>query len=145
MMDQSKDSMGFQWHGSQFVKVTIAFVISFVAIASLFSSSTGSLEGSPVVGQSAAPTNRTLIAYSVDYEMDKARGEKTVEHYGESMRPIVKQAIKNNENNPNSKDTAENTYRRESPLNDLLPERIGQFFSKEDLLDMRSTDDPQER
>ncbi|MGI8934394.1 MAG: hypothetical protein ACR2FS_10000 [Phormidesmis sp.] len=137
--------MGFQWHGSQFVKVAIAFVISFVAIASLFSSSTGSLEGSPVVGQSAAPTNRTLIAYSVDYEMDKARGEKTVEHYGESMRPIVKQAIKNNENNPNSKDTAENTYRRESPLNDLLPERIGQFFSKEDLLDMRSTDDPQER
>ena len=144
-MDQSKDSMGFQWQSSQFVKVTVAFVISLAAIAGLFSSSTDSLEGNPVMGQSAAQSDRALIAYSVDYEMDKARGEKTVEHYGESMRPIVKQAIKNNENNPNSKDTAENTYRRESPLNDLLPERIGQFFSKKDLLDMRSTDDPQER
>ncbi|MEM8502828.1 MAG: hypothetical protein AAF716_06705 [Cyanobacteria bacterium P01_D01_bin.1] len=85
-----------------------------------------------------------VIAYSVDYEMDKARVEKTIEHYGEPVRPIVEQAIKNNENNPDSKGTAENTYQRESPLNLLLPEQLGDSFSKEDLLEMSGTDDPNE-
>ncbi|MGC1308700.1 MAG: hypothetical protein WA885_15855 [Phormidesmis sp.] len=97
------------------------------------------------VGLAIIPAAGSAIAYSVDYEMDKARGEKTVEHYGEPVRPIVEQAIKNNENNPNSKSTAENSYKRESPLNDLLPERLGQFFSKDDLLEMRNTDDPTSR
>lgn len=82
------------------------------------------------------------IAYSVDYEMDKARVEKTIEHYGDPIKPIVEQAIKNNENNPQSKDTAENTYKRKSLLNPLLPEQIGDSFSKEDLLEMTGTDDP---
>jgi len=85
------------------------------------------------------------IAYSVDYETDKARGEKTVEHYGEEMRPIVQQAIKNNEENPDSKSTADNSYKRESPLNELLPERLGKDFSTTDLLEMRDTEDPKDR
>ncbi len=89
----------------------------------------------------AAPQG-DAIAYSVDYEMDQARVEKTIEHYGEPVRPIVEKAIKNNENNPNSKDTAENTYKRESPLNSILPEQIGETFSKEDLLEMSGTDNP---
>ena len=95
-----------------------------------------------VCGLSIAAPHGDAIAYSVDYEMDKARVEKTIEHYGEPVRPIVEKAIKNNENNPNSKDTAENTYKRESPLNSILPEQIGEAFSKEELLEMPGTDDP---
>lgn len=136
-----------RWCGSQIVRVTVVLLVGF-AIASLANSPIPGLASRTVTGQllqNVSQPNRTLIAYSVDYEMDKARGEKTVEHYGESMRPIVKQAIKNNENNPNSKDTAENTYRRKSLFNDLLPERIGRFFSKKDLLNMPNPDNPQGR
>jgi hypothetical protein len=97
-----------------------------------------------VVGLVIGVASEGAIAYSVDYEMDQARVEKTIEHYGEPVRPIVKKAIENNENNPNSKDTAENTYKRESPLNPLLPEQLGETFSKEDLLEMSGTDDPNE-
>ena len=77
----------------------------------------------------------TLVAYNVDYEMDKARAEKTIEHY-EGMEPIVDQAIKNNEENPDSKATAENSYQRETKLNDALPESIGEEFSQAELSDM---------
>ncbi len=94
------------------------------------------------IGLIVFPLSSDAIAYSVDYEMDKARAEKTVEHYGESIRPIIEDAIDNNENNPDSKATAENSYQRESPLNRLLPKRLGKFFSKKDFLDMSGTDDP---
>ena len=52
------------------------------------------------------------------------------------MKPIVQQAMKNNEDNPNHKSTAENTYQRESPLNDVLPKKMGKSFSEDDLADM---------
>ncbi len=81
-----------------------------------------------------------LVAYSVDYEMDKARAEKTVEHYGEPIRDIVEDALENNEENPNSKSTAQNTYQRESPLNDVLPKKIGDSFSQKELSDMQRDD-----
>lgn len=97
-----------------------------------------------VVGLVMGISSGDAIAYSVDYEMDQARIEKTIEHYGEPIRPVVEKAIKNNENNPNSKDTAENSYKRESPLNSVLPEQLGETFSKEDLLEMTGTDDPNE-
>ncbi|MGB3572677.1 MAG: hypothetical protein WA783_16050 [Phormidesmis sp.] len=93
---------------------------------------------------SASDVSDRWIAYSVDYEMDKARGEKTIEHYGEGIRPIVEQAIENNEENPDSKPTAENSYQRESPLNDLLPDKIGQDFSEADLLEMQDTENPRD-
>lgn len=85
-----------------------------------------------------ATTAPTLIAYNVDLEMDKARKEKTVEHYGEPIRDVVEQATQNNENRPDSKPTAENTYQRESGLNEVLPERIGKHFSQEDLQNMEN-------
>ena len=93
------------------------------------------------VGLVIFPLGGEAIAYSVDYEMDKARVEKTIEHYGEPIRPIVEEAIKNNEDNPNSKDTAENTYQRENPLNQALPEQIGESFSKKELANMENSDD----
>lgn len=80
--------------------------------------------------------NSALLAYDVDLQMDQARMEKTVEHYGEPVRDIVQEAVKNNENNPERKPTAKNTYERESRLNDVLPEKVGKDFSKEDLEDM---------
>ncbi len=147
-MDPLKNSMGWRQYGSQVIRATVALLVIFAIATFSGSPVSGREEGAVMTRpplQNVSQRDHTLIAYSVDYEMDKARGEKTVEHYGESMRPIVKQAIKNNENNPNSKDTAENTYRRESPLNDLLPERVGQFFSKKDLLNMPRTDNPQKR
>ncbi|MGB7084939.1 MAG: hypothetical protein WBD47_05265 [Phormidesmis sp.] len=122
--------------------LTVAVILS-VGFA-LSCSPLGNTISSSLRAQAIAPENSVLIAYSVDYEMDKARVEKTVEHYGESVQPMVEQAIKNNEDNPSSKDTAENSYKRESPLNDLLPESWGQSFDQADLSDMRSTDNPRE-
>ena len=84
--------------------------------------------------------SNNLVAYSVDYEMDKARAEKTVEHYGEPIRDIVEGALENNEENPNSKPTAQNSYQRESPLNDVLPKKIGDSFSQKELSDMQRDD-----
>lgn len=81
-----------------------------------------------------------LIAYSVDYEMDKARAEKTVEHYGEPIRDIVEDALENNDENPDRKSTAQNTYQRESPLNEVLPKKIGDSFSQKELSDMQRDD-----
>jgi len=88
-------------------------------------------------GEPVKKTPDNWVAYSVDYEMDKARAQKTVKHYGEGLRPFVKEVLKNNEENPNRKPTAENTYQRESPLNELLPERIRKTFSKTELLEMK--------
>ncbi len=105
------------------------------AILSVAGHSVDSSEGVSVIA-----LNQTLIAYSVDYEMDKARGEKTIEHYGEGIRPLVEQAIENNEDNPNSKATAENSYERESSLNDLLPESIGESFSEKELSEMENAE-----
>ena len=82
------------------------------------------------------PPNSALLAYDVDLQMDKARVEKTIEHYGEPVRDIVEQAHKNNKNNPERKSTAENTYERETALNEALPEKIGKDFSKQELKDM---------
>jgi hypothetical protein len=82
----------------------------------------------------------TLVAYNIDLEMDKAREEKTVEHYGEGIRDIVKDANTNNVNNPDSKPTAKNTYKRENSLIDALPNQIGKDFSKEDLAHMEHSD-----
>ena len=85
----------------------------------------------------AAPP--TLLAYNIDQEMDQARKEKTVEHYGEGIRDIVEDATENNVNNPNKKSTAESTYKRENPLIDVLPKQIGKDFSQEDLADMENS------
>ena len=89
---------------------------------------------------------QSLIAYSVDYEMDKARAEQTIEHYGEPVREVVEEALQNNVNNPNSKETAENSYQRESPLNDLLPNRnsAGQKFSQDDFSEMQKIERPKD-
>ena len=95
--------------------------------------------GHQAIAQSLSPTfpeARTMLAYDVNLQMDEARKEKTIEHYGEGVKPIVEDATKNNENKPDSKETAENSYQRESKLNDLLPKKIGDGFSKEDLSDM---------
>lgn len=82
------------------------------------------------------------MAYNIDYGMDQARGVKTIEHYGEPVREIVEQTIKNNVNHPEPKPTSQNSYQRESKLNDLLPERRGEAFSLERFLSMRKTSDP---
>lgn len=84
---------------------------------------------------SAIPTGE--VAYNIDVEMDRARREKTVEHYGEGMRRLVQDAVDNNADNPDAKPTAENTYQRETALNETLPktlpEVIGKDFSSETL------------
>lgn len=84
----------------------------------------------------SVPSN--LIAYDIDFEMDQARKEKTIEHYGEGIRDVVEDATDNNVNNPDSKETAKNSYERESQLNDVLPKQIGQDFSKADLSDLEN-------
>ncbi|MGC1307811.1 MAG: hypothetical protein WA885_11315 [Phormidesmis sp.] len=87
-----------------------------------------------------AANSSAILAYDIDLEMDRARKEKTVEHYGEGIREIVEEATKNNVNTPDSKPTAQNSYERESPLNEVLPKRIGKDFSKSDLENMESDD-----
>ncbi|MEO0455558.1 MAG: hypothetical protein AAF152_03115 [Cyanobacteria bacterium P01_A01_bin.114] len=87
--------------------------------------------------KAAMPAASVQVAYNVDLEMDKARIEKTVEKQGESMREIVQSAHRNNENHPSSKPTAENTYERESLLNEHLPDELGEDFSKRELKTMK--------
>lgn len=82
------------------------------------------------------------MAYNIDYGMDQARGAKTIEYYGESVREIVEQTMKNNVNHPEPKVTSQNSYQRESKLNNLLPERRGQAFPLERFLAMRATSNP---
>ncbi len=82
------------------------------------------------------------MAYNIDYGMDQARGEKTIEYYGEPLREIVEQTMQNNVNHPQPKSTSQNSYKRESKLNNLLPERRGKAFSLERFLSMRQTSNP---
>jgi len=89
---------------------------------------------------------QSLIAYSLDYEMDKARGDQTIEHYGEPVREVVEQTLRNNVNHPDSKETAKNSYKRKSFLNNVLPERnsAGKKFSQEDFSEMRKIEHPRD-
>ena len=87
----------------------------------------------------------SAIAYSIDYEMDQARGEKTIEYYGESLRDIVEQTLRNNDAHPESKETARNSYKRQSFLNDLLPEKRSSAFDKDQLMQLRKTQHPKDR
>jgi hypothetical protein len=97
----------------------------------------------------ASGLSHPLVAYSIDYGMDQARGEKTIEYYsefyGESLRELIEQTLRNNEDHPDSKATAKNTFRRESFLNNVLPKQRSTAFSKEDLLKLRSTENPKDR
>ena len=86
-----------------------------------------------------------IIGYNIDFGMDIARVEQTIEHYGEEIRDVVEQALRNNVNNPESKDTAQNTYQRQSAMNDLLPERRSSAFSTEDLRKLKNTEHPRDR
>lgn len=90
-------------------------------------------------------TLQPIIAYNIDFGMDLARAEQTIEYYGEEIREIVEKALRNNENNPERKETAQNSYRRESVLNDLLPEARSSAFSESDLVQMKKTDHPRDR
>jgi len=95
----------------------------------------------------AAPfaTTPPTVAYNIDFGMDLARIEQTIEHYGEEIREVVEQALLNNVNHPESKETAQNTYQRESALNELLPERRSSAFSKDDLTNLKKTEHPRDR
>ncbi|MEL6902454.1 MAG: hypothetical protein AAFP07_16010, partial [Cyanobacteria bacterium J06606_4] len=86
-----------------------------------------------------------IIAYNIDFGMDLARVEQTIEHYGEEIRDVVEQALRNNVNNPDSKNTAQNTYKRQSALNELLPERRSSAFSRDDLVNLKKTEHPRDR
>ncbi len=132
-LQQSKMlSKGMAFAFSQVIQVmSVGLVLIALTLPSLISASSAS----PV-----SPDLSNLIAYSVDYEMDKARAEKTVEHYGEPIRDIVEDALENNDENPDRKSTAQNTYQRESPLNEVLPKKIGDSFSQEELSDMQRDD-----
>lgn len=107
-----------------------------MAVASILVLMTMAIQPTHALGYDAS----TLVAYNIDLEMDKAREEKTVEHYGEGIRDIVESATENNVNNPDSKPTAQSTYERESALNDELPTQIGKDFSQKDLANMESSD-----
>ena len=86
----------------------------------------------------------SMLAYNVDIDMDRARKEQTVDHYGEGIGELVQDAIDNNADNPNAKPTAENTYQRDTTLNEVLPETlpeaIGKDFSQKALEKMESKD-----
>ncbi|MEO1620396.1 MAG: hypothetical protein AAFU53_05100, partial [Cyanobacteria bacterium J06632_3] len=86
-----------------------------------------------------------IVAYNIDFGMDLARVDQTIEYYGEEMRGVVEQALRNNVNHPNSKDTAENSYQRQTALNELLPERRSSAFSKEELTNLKKIEHPRER
>jgi len=90
------------------------------------------------------PIEQTLLAYNIDMGMDEARGEKTIEYHGEELREVVEQTLRNNVNHPESKDTAKNSYKRESALNDILPEKRSSAFSKKDLSKLRETKHPRD-
>ena len=90
---------------------------------------------------------RPLLGYSLDYDMDRATGDKTIEYYGEPVRDAVEQAMRNNVNHPERKETAQNSYGRKSFLNDLLPDRNSKEkrFSQDDFSKMRKTANPNDR
>lgn len=122
---------------STFAKLSRAKWLCTTAAALLMLSA---LVLSPAEKALYSPEASAIIAYDIDYEMDEARKEKTIEHYGEGIRDIVEDATANNVNNPESKPTAENSYEREGPLNDVLPKQIGKDFSKKELANMENSD-----
>jgi len=91
------------------------------------------------------PNTQPVVAYNIDFGMDLARAERTIEHYGEEIREIVEQTLRNNENHPESKDTAKNSYRRETTLNTILPEKRSSAFSPSDLAKLKQTEHPRDR
>lgn len=97
-----------------------------------------------VAGAATLPTRQPILAYNIDFDMDSATAEKTIEYYGEELRELVEQALRNNQNHPERKSTAKNSYQRESALNDLLPEARSSAFSKETLSDLRKTKNPKD-
>ena len=107
--------------------ICLLFALSLLAFAS---GKFRDRSQAPTVGLAGA------IAYNIDFDMDKARAEKTVEHYGEGIRDLVEDAVANNENNPDAKSTAENTYAKESAVNEALPDSIGESFSQAELEEM---------
>lgn len=119
-------------------------LLSLVAVVLSAALGTGAAIASP--SETLLGSSQTLIAYSLDYEMDRARGDQTIEHYGESVREPVEQALRNNVNHPESKDTAENSYGRRSFLNNLLPQRhsVGKEFSQDDFSSMRKIVHPKD-
>lgn len=100
--------------------------------------------GNPAIG-AVLSTQQPVVAYNIDFGMDLARAEQTIEHYGEEIRGIVEQALRNNENNPESKSTAKNSYQRQSALNEVLPEARSSAFSKDDLTKLKKTEHPRDR
>lgn len=117
------------------------------SIKSSFSSFTSALLKATVMvavvfGVVFAGFTSNAMAYNIDYGMDQARGAKTIEYYGEPVREIVEQTMKNNVNHPQPKATSQNSYKRESKLNNVLPERRGKAFSLEKFLSMRATSNP---
>ncbi len=147
--------MNFQQLCSRLVRLVLVTFSVGVVLFSVVEDSSGLLAGQamaqpstgiaqPSLGIASLQTS-PLLAYSIDYGMDQARGEKTIEYYGEYLRDLIEQTLRNNEDHPDSKSTAKNTYRRESYLNNVLPKQRSTAFSKEDLLKLRSTENPESR
>ena len=120
--------------------VLMVILVTSIGMGGLSASADSATQGWLV--QNSQP----LVAYSLDYEMDRARGDQTIEHYGEAVREPVEQALRNNVNNPESKATAENSYGRKSFFNNLLPNRhsAGKTFSKDDFSSMRKIVHPKD-
>lgn len=106
--------------------VYIACLLVAIALLTLLASKSANkeVESAPMQALSGA------VAYNIDIDMDKAREETTVDHYGEGIREFVQDANGNNVNNPQAKPTAENTYPRETSLDDALPQVLPEVFSK---------------
>lgn len=115
-----------------------------IAIAAFFAVLLMFVGNSQLVSAAPLPKTAPIVAYNIDFDMDSATAEKTIEYYGEELRELVEQALRNNQNHPERKSTAKNSYQRESVLNDLLPEARSSAFSKETLSDLRKTKNPKD-
>lgn len=111
-------------------------VVVFVAFVAVF--------GFSGTAAAALPSQPPIVAYNIDFGMDLAAAEQTIEYYGEEIREIVENALMNNENHPESKDTAKNSFQRESALNDLLPEKRSSAFSKDELTSLKKMNHPKD-
>lgn len=85
----------------------------------------------PPVSQAAIASDQTAptLAYRIDWDKDKARQEKTVEHYGEGVRPIVEDAQKNNAEHPQNQAVPEEEY-SESKGAKVIPQPLKQFWQQ---------------
>ncbi|MEL6777715.1 MAG: hypothetical protein AAFO06_10700 [Cyanobacteria bacterium J06597_16] len=129
-------------------------VTTFLIGMAVFSSAPGAFASNAsdtFLASTSLPSNtNTLLAYNIDYGMDQARGEQTLEYYeddedfGDKLREIIERTLRNNENHPESKETAKNSYKRESALNNILPEKRSSAFSKDDLSKLRKTQNPKD-